>query len=466
MEAQARTGERGVFLETFGCQMNERDSEKVLGFLKGLNYRTIQDSNQADLIILNTCSIREKAEQKLYSALGRFKRLKEKNPGLIIGVGGCVAQQEGERLFKKAPYLDIVFGTHNIHRLPELIKGVEATRVRKVATEFYNTIAPEEEPSKYSLDTLRVNPVREFSLNGVKAFVTIMRGCDNFCTYCIVPYVRGHEVSRDKEEVMKEARRLARVRVKEVTLLGQNVNSYGHAKRDGHTNGGVSFPMLLKEVCGIEGIERVRFVTSHPRDLSAELTDLFGKEKRLCRHIHLPVQSGSNQVLKRMNRGYTREEYLEKTTELRKVCPGIGITSDIIVGFPGEREEDFKDTLDLLETVEFDNIFSFKYSPRPQTLAASFKDQIPDHIKGERLSIVQDMQKVITLRKNQAMVGRVEEVLVEGRSKGNPDELTGRTSCNKIVNLPGGKDLIGSLVSVKIDKVYLNSLRGSLVRSY
>lgn len=446
MEAQAHRREKNLFLETFGCQMNERDSERILGFLKGLNYRTTQDPNQADLIIINTCSIREKAEQKLYSTLGRFKRLKEKNPGLIIGVGGCVAQQEGERLFKKAHYLDIVFGTHNIHHLPELIKGVEVTRGRKVATEFYNTIAHEEEPSEYSLDTLRV-----------KAFVTIMRGCDNFCTYCIVPHVRGREVSRGKEEILKEVRRLARTGVKEVTLLGQNVNSYGHA------NGGVSFPMLLKEVCCIEGIERVRFVTSHPRDLSAELTDLFGKEKRLCRHIHLPVQSGSNQVLERMNRGYTREEYLEKVTGLRKACPGIGITSDIIVGFPGEREEDFKDTLDLLETVEFDNIFSFKYSPRPQTLAASFKDQIPDHVKGERLRLVQDMQKIITLRKNQAMVGRVEEVLVEGRSKGGPDELTGRTSCNRIVNLPGGKDLIGRLVSVKIERAYLNSMRGRVV---
>jgi len=444
--------EKNLFLETFGCQMNERDSERILGFLRGLNYRTTQDPNQADLIIINTCSIREKAEQKLYSTLGRFKRLKEKNPGLIIGVGGCVAQQEEERLFKRASYLDIVFGTHNIHHLPELVKGVEVTRGRKVATEFYNTIAPEEEPSQYPTDTIKV-----------RAFVTIMRGCDNFCTYCIVPYVRGHEVSRGKEEILEEVRRLARVGVKEVTLLGQNVNSYGHAKRDGHTNGGVSFPMLLKEVCGIEGIERVRFVTSHPRDLSAELIELFGKEKRLCRHIHIPAQSGSNQVLKRMNRGYTREEYLEKITELRKACPGIGITSDIIVGFPGEKEEDFKDTLNLLETVEFDNIFSFKYSPRPQTLAASFKDQIPGHIKEERLRIVQDMQKVITLRKNQVLVGRVEEVLVEGMSKGSPDELTGRTSCNRIVNFPGSIELTGRLVPVKIEKAYLNSMRGTRV---
>ncbi|MBI5287027.1 MAG: tRNA (N6-isopentenyl adenosine(37)-C2)-methylthiotransferase MiaB [Deltaproteobacteria bacterium] len=443
METQTYTEDKALFLETFGCQMNERDSERILGFLKGLNYRVVDDPKRADLIIVNTCSIREKAEHKLYSTLGRFKRLKEKRPHLIIGVGGCVAQQEGERLFKRARYLDIVFGTHNIHRLPELVKGVKTMRTRSLATEFYDTIEPEG-PSEYLLDAARV-----------KAFVTIMQGCNNFCTYCIVPYVRGREVSRGGEEILEEVRGFAVAGVKEVTLLGQNVNCYGHSSS-------ISFTMLLKMVCGVDGIERVRFVTSHPRDLSDDLINLFGRERKLCRHIHLPIQSGSNRVLQKMNRGYTREAYLEKVYKLRKVCPGIGITTDIIVGFPGETDDDFNATLNLLKLVEFDNIFSFKYSPRPQTSAASFTDQVPEDVKLERLKIVQDLQRSIALRKNQAMAGRVEEVLVEGKSKGDPEELTGRTSCNKIVNMPGSKELVGELIPVRIERAYLNSLRGQV----
>jgi len=348
---ELQTRKRLVFLETFGCQMNENDSERMLGLLKGISYERTQDPLQADLILINTCSIRDKAEQKVYSTLGRYKILKKERPGLIIGVAGCVAQQQGEKLLKRAPHLDIVFGPHNVHKLREMLLEADSGR-KVVATALSESIDPEE----YGIE-----PVA----SGEKAFVSIMRGCNNFCSYCIVPYTRGREVSRLSSSVIDEIEGLAEGGAKEVTLIGQNVNSYG-------TSGGgdVSFPELLSMVCRIDAIKRVRFITSHPKDISGELIYLFRDEPRICRHIHLPVQSGSDAVLKRMGRGYTRDEYLARIELLKGLYPDMAITTDIIVGFPGETEADFEATMGLLRTVRFDNIFSFMYSSRPNTAAA------------------------------------------------------------------------------------------------
>jgi len=313
---ELQTRKRLVFLETFGCQMNENDSERMLGLLKGISYERTQDPLQADLILINTCSIRDKAEQKVYSTLGRYKILKKERPGLIIGVAGCVAQQQGEKLLKRAPHLDIVFGPHNVHKLREMLLEADSGR-KVVATALSESIDPEE----YGIE-----PVA----SGEKAFVSIMRGCNNFCSYCIVPYTRGREVSRLSSSVIDEIEGLAEGGAKEVTLIGQNVNSYG-------TSGGgdVSFPELLSMVCRIDAIKRVRFITSHPKDISGELIYLFRDEPRICRHIHLPVQSGSDAVLKRMGRGYTRDEYLARIELLKGLYPDMAITTDIIVGFPG-----------------------------------------------------------------------------------------------------------------------------------
>lgn len=435
---------RLVFLETFGCQMNENDSERMLGLLKGISYSRTEDPFQADLILINTCSIRDKAEQKVYSTLGRYKTLKKERPGLIIGVAGCVAQQQGEKLLKRAPHLDIVFGPHNVHKLREML--LEADNGRKVvATALSETIDPEE----YGIE-----PVA----SGEKAFVSIMRGCNNFCSYCIVPYTRGREVSRLSGSIIDEVEGLAARGVKEVTLIGQNVNSYG-------TSGGgdVSFPGLLRKVCRIDAIKRVRFITSHPKDISEELIYLFRDEPKLCRHIHLPVQSGSDAVLKRMGRGYTRDEYLAKVELLKGLYPDMAITTDIIVGFPGETEADFEATMRLLRIVRYDNIFSFMYSPRPDTAAAAFTDQVPVETRSERLQKLQEEQKEITLERSMALVGRTLDVLVEGGSKIDESELMGRTSCARIVNFPAPgwtQAVPGSIISVSITDAYPNSLRG------
>lgn len=460
MEPQSDKQERYLFIETFGCQMNENDSERIIGVMRHLNFKTTDSPDKADIVILNTCSIRDKAEQKVYSALGRFKKLKADKPDLIIGIGGCMAQQEGARLLKRAPHLDIVFGTHNIHRLPELIKEAAAAGKGIAVTEFSDSM--EEESSAYA----DVEDGLEEPLHKVKASVVVMRGCDNFCTYCIVPYVRGSERSRKSADILQEVKRLAKGGVKEITLLGQNVNSYGKK------GGDISFPELLRLVCKAGGIERVRFITSHPKDMSHELIKLFEEEERLCRHIHLPVQSGSNAILGKMSRGYARDEYLNKIYKLKRLYPDMGITTDIIVGFPGETEADFSETMSLIKEIEFDNIFSFKYSPRRETKAASFDGQIADEVKEERLAILQEAQRAITLRKNQQLAGKVMDVLIEGKSKTaeqrefqNPQlsQLTGRTSCNRVVNFSADEGLIGKIVPVMITKASPNSLLGFLI---
>ncbi len=442
MEEALREGKK-VFLETFGCQMNENDSDRILGFLKDIRYTRTYEPADADLIIINTCSIRDKAEQKVYSTLGRFKTLKSENPGLIIGVAGCVAQQEGEKLLKRAPYLDIVFGPDNIHRLKDFISEA-SLKSRVVAIEQKAEIDGDE----YGL---------HLPSAGQKAFVSIMRGCDNFCSYCIVPYTRGREVSRPSSDIIEEVKRLADEGVMEVTLIGQNVNSYGNSGKD------ISFPELLRKAAKVDGIKRVRFITSHPKDISEELIYLFKEEPKLCRHIHLPVQSGSNAVLKMMGRGYTRQQYLLKLSLLKALYPEMAVTTDIIVGFPGESESDFEDTMELIKDVRFGNIFSFMYSPRPNTKAAAFKDQVPFEVKSERLKTLQEAQREIALERNLRLVGSALEVLVEGRSKADGGEFMGRTSCNRIVNFPAPEGFpaeAGCLIDVRITHALSNSLRG------
>jgi tRNA-2-methylthio-N6-dimethylallyladenosine synthase len=436
--------EKRVYIETYGCQMNEHDSERMLRLLEGSKYVETKEVKEADLILINTCSVREKPEHKVYSALGRFKHLKEKK-GTIIGVAGCVAQQEGERLLEHIPYLDMVIGTHAIPLIPELLQKIERCGQRVCETGF-------DSDGKY-LST----PLLPKALHKVKSFVTIMQGCDHFCSYCIVPYVRGREKSRPSLEVLQEVNHLAQIGVKEVCLLGQNVNGYGKGSEESK-----SFPELLEQINGIEGIDRIRFTTSHPKDLSEELIQAFSKLDKLCEHIHLPFQSGSNRILKAMNRGYTKESYLEKIDRLKEVCPSIAITADVIAGFPGEEEDDFKQTLDLMEEVHFDDLFSFKYSPRKGTAAAQFEDRIEEKVKQERLTLLQKIQKEITLQKNQAFEGCVEEVLVEGLSKQSPQDVMGRTRSHKIVNFKEDLSVIGKLVRVQITKAYSHSLRGEI----
>jgi len=431
-----------VYIKTFGCQMNEHDSERMLALLEGCGYQGTQRWEEAHLILVNTCTVREKPEQKAYSILGRFQRLKEKGPGMILGVAGCLAQQERERMLTRFPSLDFVLGPGKSHHLPEVLREVEKGRKGLCEVGF------EDHPSMGVLLP---------SAKQLRAYVTIMEGCDNFCSYCIVPYVRGRERSRPSREILTEIETLVQMGTKEVTLLGQNVNSYAKSDPDELT-----FPWLLSKIDKIQGLERIRFTTSHPKDLTEELIEAFARLKRLCEHIHLPFQAGSNAVLERMNRGYMRDEYLAKIRRLREVAPNISITADVMVGFPGEGEEDFAQTLDLLQEVEFDGLFSFKYSPRKGTRAARWRDDVSPEVKQRRLEILQGLQRGTTLKKNKELEGKVTEVLVEGYSRNSPQEMMGRTRCNRIVNFPGGSELVGELVRVKIGEGLPNSLRGEL----
>jgi tRNA-2-methylthio-N6-dimethylallyladenosine synthase len=435
-----------VHIATFGCQMNERDSQTIAQLLLLCDYRLTQKMEEADLILVNTCSIRQKAEEKTYSLLGRLKRLKNRNPDLVIGVGGCVAQQEGERLIERIPHLDLVFGTRMIHQLPGLIEEVRQGKTRLSRIEM--------DQGDLSLNSLYMTP--DFS-PGVKASVTVMQGCNNYCAYCVVPFVRGPEESRPSHEILSEVETLAAHGVKEILLLGQNVNSYGQ-----DWMGEINFASLLHLLENVSGLERIRFTTSHPKDLSQELIDCFGRISNLCEHIHLPVQAGSNRTLERMNRRYTREAYLEKIDQLRQRYQGIAITSDVIVGFPGETEADFEETMDLIRAVQLDDLFSFKYSNRPNTTAANFSSQVNEEEKSRRLGELQTYQKKVTLSKHQAMEGTVQAVLVEGTSKKSSQEWMGRTRTNKIVNFSGPSDLLGKKVPIRIEKASIHSLKGVL----
>jgi tRNA-2-methylthio-N6-dimethylallyladenosine synthase len=452
-----------LFIYTMGCQMNVYDAGQMQSILASVGYEKTATWESADLVIANTCAIREKAEQKAVSFLGRLARIKQQNPALIVAIGGCMAQQEGEKILQRLPHIDLVFGTDAIFRLPGLIRQVEAGGRRVVDIEI-------NEPSDG--DRMEAKPVS--IQEGVSRFVTIMRGCNNFCAYCVVPFVRGRERSRSPEEVVREVEALAGSGAREVTLLGQNVNSYGQKE------GFCTFARLIEKVGAVEQLKRIRFTTSHPKDLSVDLMEAFKTNEKLCNHIHLPVQSGSDAVLKRMNRKYARSQYLAGIERLRRIRPDIAISSDIIVGFPGETDRDFSDTLDLIRTVAYDSLFVFQYSDRPQAPAAAFPEKAPEAEKNKRLQIVLDLQKAITLQKNTALVGSTVEILVEGMSRkhplGNRDDRetqwSGRTTTNKIVNFtcgdapaPGYGDLCGKLVKVSIGKALAHSLKGKLVKA-
>ncbi|HHW92736.1 MAG TPA: tRNA (N6-isopentenyl adenosine(37)-C2)-methylthiotransferase MiaB [Firmicutes bacterium] len=432
------------YIRTYGCQMNERDSETLAGILADLGYMRAASEEEADLIIFNTCCVRETAERKIYGRLNELRPLKSKRPDLLIGVGGCMAQKDKERVLAKAPHVDFVFGTHNIQELPQLIS--RAAAVPEPIVQVW-------EESQASL--LELPTQREGKL---KAFVTITYGCTNFCTYCIVPYVRGKERSRSPQDIIKEVTQLAQDGYKEVTLLGQNVNTYG---RDLGT--GISFAQLLRAVNQVAGIRRIRYTTSHPRDFSDEIIEAVRDCAKVCEHFHLPIQSGSNRILERMNRGYTREDYLDLVKRIREKVPNNSITTDIIVGFPGEEEEDFAATLDLVRQVGFDNAFTFVFSPRSGTPAASMMEQVPEGVKKERLNRLMDLQDRISRDINEKLRGKEVEVLVEGTSKKEESFLTGRTRTNKLVLFPGEEKLIGELVTVRITRPQTWNLYGELV---
>jgi tRNA-2-methylthio-N6-dimethylallyladenosine synthase len=435
---------RNLYIQTFGCQMNVQDAEKMAYLMGKAGYAATNNPGDADLIIVNTCSVREKAAQKAYSLLGRFRELKSENPSLILGVAGCLAQQLGNKFFKMFPYLDMVVGTHQIDRLPEIVHSVKTSGARLTETEFCGYVR--------SLD-IPAQPIA----GKVGSFVTIMQGCNNFCTYCVVPFLRGREQSRPLAEIVAEVENLSLHGIQEVTLLGQNVNSYGKT-----LSGGADFAQLLEAIGKIDRIKRIRFTTSHPKDLSDSLIASFGRIPSLCGHIHLPVQAGSNKVLKKMKRGYTVEQYKERVAALRGALPDISITSDMIVGFPGEDDDDFEQTLELMKEIRFDGLFSFIYSRREGTPAAAMENRVPDSVKSERLKVLQSLQEMHTLEKNSALIGSCREVLVEGASRKNPGDLTGRTRDHRIVNFAGGSEFIGTLVNVRIRDAFLHSLRGEI----
>ena len=424
-----------------GCQMNEYDSDYLGQVLVSSNYLPTDNLGQADVILINTCTVRAKAAQKAFSLLGRMVPLKKRNPDLILGITGCLAQQEGSSLMRRFPDLDLVLGTREKDRFESFLSRILTSREKIVAVDMDGPLAP----------PLQNNGYFE---GRVKSFISVMEGCNNFCSYCIVPYVRGREISRPPKEILEEVRHLVSQGTQEITLLGQNVNSYKWDKAYG-------FSSLLREMNELTGLARIRFTTSHPKDLSDDLIDLFAELDNLCPHIHLPFQAGSNKVLKLMNRRYSRERYIELVGKLRQVRPEIAITSDVMVGFPQESDEDFQMTLDLIEKIEFDNLYSFKYSDRKGTLAEKMEGKIDDPEKSSRLETLQRLQNRITLEKNQMLEGVQLEVLVEGYSKRN-GQLTGRTASNKVVNLSNNNNLIGSLVNVDIQHGSANSLQGVL----
>jgi tRNA-2-methylthio-N6-dimethylallyladenosine synthase len=422
--------------------MNEHDSERMTGVLRDRGCAPVSGAVDADMVILNTCSIREKAEQKFYSELGKLKQLKVERPGMKIAVAGCIAQQEGKNILARAPYVDLIFGPSDLARLPVMVEAAFSRLSPLVDT------SGDPEYHRRRMPTARVDKV--------KAWVSIMYGCDNFCTYCVVPYLRGRERSRPSEDIVNEVRELALQGYKEVSLLGQNVNSYGKGLGE-DTN----FSALLRMVNEVPALERIRFVTSHPRDLSDGLIDAVRDLPKVCESLHLPVQSGSDDILHAMNRRYTRKDYLDKVKRLRNAVPEITLTTDIIVGFPGESAQDFEATMQLLEEVRFDGIFAFKYSKRPGTAALKLPGHLPEDIKEERLTKVLDLQKKITIQKNKAYTDMHADVLIDGRSK-RGGKLSGRTRGNKVVNVAGPDSLIGSLVFVRITAAGVNSLSGEI----
>ncbi|MCH1962679.1 tRNA (N6-isopentenyl adenosine(37)-C2)-methylthiotransferase MiaB [Clostridium perfringens] len=433
-------------ISTYGCQMNEEDSEKLSGMLKSQGYERTENKEEASIIIFNTCCVRENAENKVFGNLGQLKQLKKKNPNLVIAICGCMMQQVGmaDKVLKTFPYVDIIFGTHNAHKFPEYLHRVlqEGVQVKEILNK--------EEGIVEGLPIDRKSDV--------KAFVTIMYGCNNFCTYCIVPYVRGRERSRKSEDIIKEIEELVSQGYKEITLLGQNVNSYGKGLEED-----IDFAGLLRKVNEVKGLERVRFMTSHPKDLSDDVIIAIKECDKLCEQVHLPVQSGSSRILKEMNRHYDREYYLDLVKKIKSEIPDVTLTTDIIIGFPGETEEDFLDTLSLCEEVGYDSAFTFIYSRRNHTPADKMENQIPDDIKHDRFNrLVEAINKKVVI-KNKEYEGKVVEVLVEGPSKNDETKLTGRTRNGKLVNFAGDEKLVGELVNLKIVRAQPFSLIGEIV---
>ena len=434
-----------LYLKTFGCQMNEYDSTRMVDVLRAAEGLALtEDPEQADVLLLNTCSIREKAEDKVYSHLGVYAELKARKPQLIIGVGGCVASQEGEGIIARAPFVDVVFGPQTLHRLPALLAAVRATGRPQVDVSF---------PENEKFDVL---PQPQAS--SATAFVSIMEGCSKYCSFCVVPYTRGEEISRPFEQVLGEVCALALQGVREVTLLGQNVNAFDGLLADGEA---ADLALLIEHVAAIEGIERIRYTTSHPVDFSERLIAAYARVPQLVNHLHLPVQSGSDRILSAMKRRYTALEFKQKIRRLRAVRPGIPVSSDFIVGFPGETERDFEATLALIEEVGFDQSFSFIYSRRPGTPAASLADEVPHAVKQRRLEILQERINRFAAARNRALVGQRVRVLVERRAR-RPQQLAGRTECNRWVNFEGPPDLIGRFAEVTVTEALVNSLRGRL----
>ena len=435
-----------LHIRTFGCQMNEYDSNKMSDVLKASHDLDLtEDINEADVLLINTCSIREKAEDKLFHQLGRWRKLKEKNPNLVIGVGGCVASQEGDLILKRAPYVDMIFGPQTLHRLPNMLN--EALNDHEITVDIS---FPEIEKFDY---------LPEPHSDGASAFVSIMEGCSKYCTFCVVPYTRGEEISRPFIDVIREVEQLSEQGVKEVNLLGQNVNSYRGLMDDGEV---ADLALLITIVAQIEGIERIRFTTSHPVEFSDRLIETYAEVPELVSHLHLPVQAGSDKILSLMKRGHTAIEYKSKIRKLKQIRPDISISSDFIIGFPGETENDFNDTVNLIDEIGFDKSFSFIYSKRPGTIASSFADDVSTETKKKRLSIVQERLNSNTEQISKSMIGSIQKVLVEGFSK-KGNTLSGRTENMRTAHFEGGQELIGRIVSVRILDGIANSLKAELI---
>ncbi len=437
-----------LFIQTHGCQMNEYDSSRMADLLETTHgLEETDDASEADVLLLNTCSIREKAQEKVFHQLGRWRKLKEANPDIIIGVGGCVASQEGSAIKDRAPYVDVIFGPQTMHRLPKMLNDVKITDAAVIDVSF-----PEIE---------KFDALPEPSVEGPKAFVSIMEGCSKYCTFCVVPYTRGEEVSRPVDGVLKEIHHLANLGVREVNLLGQNVNSYQGTTESEET---VDLAELITIIAKIEGIDRIRFTTSHPVEFSDSLINAYATVPELVSHIHLPVQSGSDRILAMMKRGHTALEYKSKIRKLRAIRPDLSMSSDFIIGFPGESEQDFQDTMKLIDDIGFDHSFSFIYSARPGTPAAELADDLSDEVKKQRLSLLQHRITQNTQEISRRMVGSTQRILVDGISKKDPSQLQGRTENNRVVNFQHDDDeLIGKFVNVRIDNAYTNSLIGSLL---
>jgi tRNA-2-methylthio-N6-dimethylallyladenosine synthase len=438
-----------LFIKTWGCQMNEYDSEKMADLLDSTHgYQATDTAEDADIILLNTCSIREKAQEKVFHQLGRWKNLKKTKPELIIGVGGCVASQEGKTIRQRAPFVDLVFGPQTLHRLPEMINQIKGGSKSVIDISF-----PEIE---------KFDRLPEPKADGPSAFVSIMEGCSKYCTFCVVPYTRGEEVSRPVDDVLLEIAQLAEQGVREVNMLGQNVNAFRGPNYDGSI---CTFAELLELVASINGIDRIRYTTSHPVEFTDDIIDAYAQIPELVDHLHLPVQSGADRILNLMKRGHTAIEYKSKIRKLKKIRPNLSMSSDFIIGFPGETNTDFEATMDLIQAMDFDLSFSFIYSARPGTPAADLPDDVTEETKKQRLSLLQQRITQQALRIARNMVDTEQRVLVEGPSKKNPMELSGRTENNRVVNFEGFPKMIGQFVDVKITDVFANSLRGDVIRT-